>query len=88
MTFPIPRTNLQRGLSCHAIMFSNQGPVLHTDDKSTFRYEVREYGNLIGFITADRSISHPDVMWDCSQVGEDRPFAIEQKTVDEAFAAF
>lgn len=82
------RMNLQRGLSCQAVMWSHQGPVLHTDDASAFRYEVREYGNLIGFITADRALSHPDVMWNCSHVGEDRPFADELKTVDEAFAAF
>jgi hypothetical protein len=84
----MPRMNLQRGLSCQAVMWSHQGPVLQTDDASAFRYEVREYGNLIGFITADCALSHPDVMWNCSHLGEDRPFADELKTVDEAFAAF
>ena len=69
-------------------MWTTQGSVRHTDDTMAFRYEVREYGNLIGFITADRSVFHPDVMWDSSRAGEDQPFATEQKTVDEAFAAF
>lgn len=82
------RTNWERGISCHAVMWSTQGTVLDTSDRAAFRYEVREYGNLIGFITADRALFHPDVMWDCSHVGEDRPFASERKSVDEALAAF
>jgi hypothetical protein len=82
------RTNLARGLSCHAYMWSIQGPITQTDEQTAFRYEVRKFGELIGFITADRSRHHPEVKWDCSRLGENRSFAFECPTVDAAFEAF
>jgi hypothetical protein len=77
-----------RGLTSEAYMWSHQGAQLHSDDEHAFRYKVSERGNLIGDITANRSLNHPDVKWKCSLVGHTKAFAGEFKTVQEALAAF
>lgn len=82
------RTISQRGLTCFAYAWGNQTPLAQGDERHAFRYQVMRYGKLIGYITADRARSHPDVKWDCSLVGAGAPFAYELDTVDEAFAAF
>jgi hypothetical protein len=75
-------------LTCEAYMWSHQGSQLHSDDEHAFRYKVKEAGELIGYITADRSLNHPDVRWECSRVGQKKAFAHDYKTVEEALAAF
>jgi hypothetical protein len=80
--------NTERGFTCKAYAWSTQVPIVQDDEGHAFRYEVREYGKLIGYITADRARSHPDVKWKNSRVGETEEFHEEYRTVEEAFAAF
>jgi hypothetical protein len=79
---------LQHGLICRADLWSTQGLSLHPDRRKAFNFKVSKYGNVVGDVTADRSVWHPEVMWNCTLTGESRPFVVERKTVDEAFAAF
>jgi hypothetical protein len=84
-------TAIVRGLSCHAVGWSNDGPRMLLDDQHAVRYEVRKYEKLIGFITTDRAWQHPDVKWKRSVLHDDN--SIEDldgnyQTVEEAFAAF
>ena len=78
----------ERGISCHACGWSHDGPTLQHDEDHAFQYEVREFGSLIGWITADRARSHPGMMWECKRVGESKPFACDFKSVQEALTAF
>lgn len=71
-------------------MWTHEGSRLSHDEHHAFRYEVRERGNVIGFITADRDRQHPGVRWKRSVRRDDR---IEElygdfQTVAEALAAF
>jgi len=58
----------ERGISCHPFAWTHDGPALQEDEQHCFQYEVRKYGDLIGFITADRARQHPDVRWKRSLV--------------------
>jgi hypothetical protein len=68
-------------------MWSRQGQQLSFDERDAFRWEVRDMHGVLGFVNADRAMSHPEVMWkrenaNCEELDG------EYKTVDEAFAAF
>jgi len=71
-------------------MWTHDGGALSHDEQHAFRHEVREHGNVIGFMTADRARQHPDVRWKRSM---QRDGGIEEldgdfQTVAEALAAF
>jgi hypothetical protein len=75
-------------LTCEAVAWTHEGSHLSHDEQHAFRYEVRERGNLIGFITADRARQHPSgARWRPSRLG-----GIEldgdYTTVVQALAAF
>jgi len=84
-------TATERGLPCEAVMWTHEGTTLAHDEQHAFRYEVREHGNVIGFITADRARQHPSgARWKRSV---QRDGSIEElegdfQTVEEALAAF
>jgi hypothetical protein len=79
-------------------MWIHEGLQLSYDEQHAFRYQVRECGNLIGFITTDRARTHPDVRWKCSRLrdGKIEPdgyyrseeFGGDNRTVEAALAAF
>ena len=83
-------TKTERGLSCTACGWENQGPILQTDGEHANRYEVREYGNLIGYITADRPLSHLDVQWKRELCEGHKTIELDgtYQTKEEALAAF
>jgi hypothetical protein len=73
----------ERGL-CKAYMWTDSSH----DEQHAFQYEVRERGNLIGYITADRARQHPSgARWKCSRVGGIKLDG-DYGTVEEALAAF
>jgi hypothetical protein len=88
----------ERDLTCKAVMWIHEGLQLSYDERHAFRYEVRERGSLIGFITTDRARSHPDVKWKCSRLrdGKIEPDGCyrseeldgEYRTIEEALGAF
>jgi hypothetical protein len=83
-------TATERGLTCEAVMWTHDGEHLSHDEQHAFRYEVREHGIVIGFITADRARQHPDVRWKRSIQRDDgiEELDCDFPTVAEALAAF
>jgi len=78
----------ERGLTCEPYMWTHEGSQLSHDEQHAFRYEVRERGNVIGYITADRDRQHPSgARWKCSRVGGVE-LEGDYATVEEALAAF
>ena len=71
-------------------MWTHEGSQLSHDEHHAFRYEVREHGNVIGFITADRARQHPDVRWKRSiqRNGRIEELDGDFQSVEEALAAF
>jgi hypothetical protein len=84
-------TATERGLTCEAVMWTHEGSRLSHDEQHAFRYEVREHGNVIGFITAAGARQHPSgARWKRSV---QRDGSIEEldgdfQTVEEALASF
>jgi hypothetical protein len=80
----------QRGLTCQPVMWSAEGPCLSHDVKDAFRFEVRERGVVIGFITVDRALRHPEAMWKRSRFRDGKIEELEgqYRTVEEALATF
>jgi hypothetical protein len=83
-------TTSERALTCDAVAWTHEGSRLSHDEQHAFRYEVRENGKVIGFITTDRARQHPDVKWKRSVWRDDRIEDLDgdYQTVGEAFAAF
>ena len=84
-------TTNERGLSCEPVGWEGDGsPVLQHDDQHANRYEVRKGGDLIGYITADPFLRHPDVRWKQSRVRGSKTEELqgEYETVEAALAAF
>jgi hypothetical protein len=82
-------TNTERGLTSEAVAWTHEGSRLSHDEQHAFRYEVRERGTLIGFITADRARQHPSgARWKRSLKRDDRIEELEgnYQTVEEALA--
>ena len=79
----------ENGLTCRPVMWIHDGAHLSHDEEHAFRYEVREHGNVIGFITTDRARQHPEVKWKRSVHRDDRieELAGDYQTVEEALAA-
>ncbi len=60
-----------RTLTLHPVMWIQDGFAIDHSEKTCFRYEVHdERGNNVGFITADRAMSHPALRWQISQVND------------------
>jgi hypothetical protein len=78
------------GLTREAVMWSHDGGRLSDDEQHAFRYEVREHGNVMGFITADRARQHPAVRWKRSVQRDGRIEELDGdfQTVAQALAAF
>jgi hypothetical protein len=83
-------TASERGLTREAVMWTHEGSQLSHDEQHAFRYEVREHGGVIGFITADRARPTPCVRWKRSVQRDGRIEEIDGdfQTVEEALAAF
>jgi hypothetical protein len=84
------RRKARNRFTCEAVMWTNQGPCLSFEEQHAFRYEVREHGHVVGYITTDRARTHPDVMWERSLLrdGKIEQLTAKFKTIEEAFAAF
>jgi hypothetical protein len=81
----------KRTLTLRQVMWITDGPALDHSEKTCFRYEVRDdRGNNVGFITADRAMSHPKPCWQISWVGQDGSIGEqtgEYATVEDALSA-
>ena len=83
-------TATERALTCEAVMWTHEGSRLSHDEQHAFRYKVREHGNVIAFITADRDRRHPGVRWKRSVQRDGRIEELDGdfQKVEEALAAF
>jgi hypothetical protein len=84
-------TTAERRLTCEAVAWTHEGSHLSHDEQHAFRYEVREHGKEIGFITADRDRQHPSgARWKRSVKRNGSIVELEGdfQTVAEALAAF